>query len=85
MDRALWHKFTQHSELEEELLATGDAELIEVRPISSSLIPGIFLLHNVSDADSSLRTRRSTHSGALEQMEREGMSLERRLRGLETS
>lgn len=31
MDETLWHKFTQHSDLKEELLATGDAELVEVR------------------------------------------------------
>ena len=30
MDEALFHKFTQHSELLTELLGTGDAELIEV-------------------------------------------------------
>lgn len=30
MDEALWHKFTQHDDLKRELLATGDAELIEV-------------------------------------------------------
>ncbi len=30
MDEALWHKFTQHGDLKRELLATGDAELIEV-------------------------------------------------------
>jgi hypothetical protein len=30
MDETLWHKFTQHHELREELLATGDAELVEV-------------------------------------------------------
>lgn len=30
MDVTLWHKFTQHSDLREELLDTGDAELIEV-------------------------------------------------------
>ncbi|KAF9648837.1 DUF1768-domain-containing protein [Thelephora ganbajun] len=29
MDTTIWHKFTQHRELGEELLATGDAELIE--------------------------------------------------------
>lgn len=29
MDEALWHKFTQHSDLKSELLATGDAELVE--------------------------------------------------------
>lgn len=31
MDETLWYKFTQHSDLKEELLATGEAELIEVR------------------------------------------------------
>jgi predicted NAD-dependent protein-ADP-ribosyltransferase YbiA (DUF1768 family) len=31
MDEALWHKFTQHKDLREELLSTGEAELVEVR------------------------------------------------------
>ena len=30
MEEALWHKFAQHDDLKRELLATGDAELIEV-------------------------------------------------------
>jgi len=30
MDETLWHKFTQHLDLKEELLMTGDAELVEV-------------------------------------------------------
>ena len=30
METAIWYKFTQHRDLKEELLATGDAELIEV-------------------------------------------------------
>ncbi|KZP04322.1 DUF1768-domain-containing protein [Athelia psychrophila] len=29
MDETLWYKFTQHSDLKEELLATGEAELVE--------------------------------------------------------
>lgn len=29
MDETLWYKFTQHSDLKAELLATGDAELVE--------------------------------------------------------
>jgi len=29
MDETLWHKFTQHQDLKDELLATGDAELVE--------------------------------------------------------
>ena len=33
MDEALFHKFTQHSDLQAELLGTGDAELIEVRSL----------------------------------------------------
>lgn len=32
MDEVLWHKFTQHLDLQQELLATGDAELVEVFP-----------------------------------------------------
>lgn len=31
MDVALYHKFTQHPDLMNELLATGNAELVEVR------------------------------------------------------
>jgi len=30
MDLILWHKFTQNRHLKEELLSTGDAELVEV-------------------------------------------------------
>ena len=30
MDETLFHKFTQHRNLQNELLGTGDAELIEV-------------------------------------------------------
>jgi predicted NAD-dependent protein-ADP-ribosyltransferase YbiA (DUF1768 family) len=33
MDLVLLHKFDQHPELREELSATGDAELVEVRTI----------------------------------------------------
>lgn len=36
MDVTLWHKFTQHDDLKAELLATGDAELVEVFDISKS-------------------------------------------------
>ena len=31
MDVVIYYKFTQHNDLKRELLATGDAELIEVR------------------------------------------------------
>jgi predicted NAD-dependent protein-ADP-ribosyltransferase YbiA (DUF1768 family) len=34
MDETLWYKFTQHANLKEELLSTGDAELVEVRDIT---------------------------------------------------
>lgn len=30
MNETLWYKFTQHKDLKDELLATGDAELVEV-------------------------------------------------------
>lgn len=30
MDLVLWHKFTQNENLKQELLSTGDAELVEV-------------------------------------------------------
>jgi len=30
MDVTLFHKFTQHADLQAELLGTGDAELVEV-------------------------------------------------------
>ncbi|KAF9479966.1 hypothetical protein BDN70DRAFT_806074 [Pholiota conissans] len=33
MDETLFHKFTQHADLRDELLATGDAELVEVTMI----------------------------------------------------
>lgn len=38
MDVTLWHKFTQHDDLRAELLATGDAELVEV-PVNISKPP----------------------------------------------
>ena len=31
MEETIFHKFTQHADLQAELLATGDAELVEVR------------------------------------------------------
>jgi len=35
MEITAWHKFTQHPDLEAELLATGDAELIEDSPVDA--------------------------------------------------
>jgi len=34
MEEAIFHKFTQHADLLAELLATGDAELVEVSSLS---------------------------------------------------
>lgn len=48
MDVALWHKFTQHQDLKNELLATGDAELVEVGINTRSWID---LLICVQDSD----------------------------------
>lgn len=31
MEETLFHKFTQHADLRAELLATGEAELVEVK------------------------------------------------------
>lgn len=36
MDETLWHKFNQHADLQAELLATGNAILIEVCAMSCS-------------------------------------------------
>ncbi len=33
MEEAVWHKFSQNLELKDELLATGESELFEVRRI----------------------------------------------------
>ncbi|TRM64450.1 hypothetical protein BD626DRAFT_547553 [Schizophyllum amplum] len=35
MDEAIYHKFTQHKELRDELLATGNAELVEDSPVDA--------------------------------------------------
>lgn len=36
MDETLFHKFVQHSDFQQaEMLGTGDAELIEVAPVSA--------------------------------------------------
>lgn len=42
MEEALWHKFTQHSDLQAELLGTGDAELIEASPTIHPSIKHMF-------------------------------------------
>jgi len=67
MDTVLYHKFTQHKDLKRELLATGDAELIEVgdlRPIQG--YPTL--------TDETPRTRIKIRSGGVGQMERVRMN-----------
>ena len=49
MDETLFHKFTQHAALRDELLATGDAELVEVSP--QSLIPVRTIADQLQDSD----------------------------------
>lgn len=45
MDTVLYHKFTQHNGLMRELLATGDAELIEVSTLSRRILISERLVH----------------------------------------
>ncbi|EAU83115.2 hypothetical protein CC1G_11641 [Coprinopsis cinerea okayama7 len=45
MEETLWHKFTQHEDLKAELLATGDAELIEVLYIHFLLVFSLSINH----------------------------------------
>lgn len=40
MDETLWYKFTQHAALKEELLSTGEAELVEVCDITQQDLIG---------------------------------------------
>lgn len=51
MDETLWHKFTQHADLKEELLSTGDAELVEVCDISSYCSESRLMVPQDSDKD----------------------------------
>ena len=46
MEEALWHKFTQHADLQAELLGTGDAELIEASPTIDPSIKRTFHISN---------------------------------------
>lgn len=50
MEEALFHKFTQHSDLQAELLGTGDAELIEVAPTCVLTISSLMAVQD-SDKD----------------------------------
>ena len=70
MEIALEHKFTQHPALREELLATGDAELVEVRRAKQMIVrvliqgtglcPGR-LLGRWAQREGSQRARESPH------------------------
>ena len=74
MDTALYHKFTQHRDLKRELLATGDAELIEVR--FHDRFPSCRLTNETVS-----RTRTRIGSGDVGRMGREGTSSGERLDG----
>lgn len=73
MDLTLWFKFNQHKDLKEELLATGDAELIEV--CGGHLFPPRF--HEIYIENTRTPTRMP--SGVVVLMERARMSLGKRL------
>ncbi|KAF9533960.1 hypothetical protein CPB83DRAFT_756646 [Crepidotus variabilis] len=75
MDITLYHKFTQHPDLKGELLATGDAELVEVRCLELAAIV-------TSGLTLTMLYRIPTRMpfGALEQMAEAGTNLERPLR-----
>lgn len=72
MDDTLWLKFTQHLDLQQELLQTGDAELVEVRKPRS-------FVHRVSVNHTLImhRIRTKIPSGALGLMDVVATNLER--------
>lgn len=70
MEAAIYHKFKQHKDLMRELLATGNAELIEVRRRARSRI----FSSNCSGLTDPCRTQTKTHFGAVGRTEKEGMS-----------
>jgi hypothetical protein len=71
MDEVLYHKFTQHIDLRAELLATGDAELVEVCHLSTTKV-----MIDIVD-----RTRTRTRSGVSEPMAKVSTSSEKDWRG----
>ena len=66
MDTVLREKFTQHGRLKNELLSTGDAELIEVQFL-------LYVTRRLTDED--CRTQTKTRFGGVGRMERGGTSL----------
>lgn len=67
MDEILYAKFTQHPELKESLLGTGNSELIEDSPVRSVCNDGSVMYADANWA-------RSTRSGAVEGMGKAVMS-----------
>ena len=72
MNVTVYNKFTQHKDLKHELLATGDAELIEVRETCRVR----YSSRRLTDLR---RTRTKMRSGVVGQMEKEGICLGRPL------
>jgi hypothetical protein len=68
MGVTLYNKFTQHRDLKRELLATGDAELIEVRETYR-------IEYSYRWLTCFCRTQTKTRSGAVGWMEKEEMNL----------
>jgi hypothetical protein len=75
MEMVLFHKFTQHENLKRELLATGDAELIEVR------LPHYDIMRLFGLTGVKCRTRTKTRSGGVGRTGRVGTSSGRPLCG----
>ena len=75
MDKVLLLKFTQHQDLKDELLATGNAKLIEVT--SSNLLHFAFTNHDLC------RTPIRIPFGVQGLIDSDKISSERRLRGCE--
>lgn len=73
MEITIYHKFTQHKDIRRQLLATGDAELIEVRVMCSLTFTNYKVLTDLR------RIRTKTRIGAVEPMERARTSLGRLL------
>ena len=71
MELAISLKFSQHKDLREDLLSTGDAALIYVRATHA-------LKFSRSGLTDVRRTQKKIHSGVVGQMEKEKMSLGRR-------
>jgi hypothetical protein len=67
MELVIWHKFSQHRDLKDELLATGEAELIEVCYCHP-------FFHVFREIQIEIRTPLRMCSGVVVPMERAGMN-----------